>query len=300
LDLTNVTLENVERVLRSSFNAWYPPGESYGFTWAGEESGVYKGKPYYKPGAILVSVGEKRFLIRNVHGALNISQEAKHLYAEGRPITEAETLATLDHYFQLLLDHIGGVDKVDANIAPNVKKGTVRTFLEAVGRSCSHATVKNMDLLEMSVNAAIEEPSGYFRQHQNSFKNRGIDKPRADLYQFVLLDGLIERSLAAEIDWKCDMKDMAWNIKKISGEVIFETPALSESRDTAAALILAAQELQGRGKYLVQWDINSDSYVLVIVPSESLRTVISTARELKLKMFSLLPEKDPKPKNGLD
>ena len=108
--------------------------------------------------------------------------------------------------------------------------------------------------------AAASDPQGYYASHEKEFNERGIDEAQAGLYQIVLLDGLLELGMIVEMDWKLDADELGANIARLSGEksVGKDVP---QKGDMGSALDAIDRELKDKGKTLLQWVTDTDSYL---------------------------------------
>jgi len=164
------------------------------------------------------------------------------------------------------------------------KQESLAQFLKLLGENKT-LSAKHLNEVQTAVDSAINDPDGYFHKHKSDFENRGISEAREDLFQFVLLNGLIEAKLVAEIDWKTEWEDVAWNIENISGEKNFDEPANTE--ETEASLKAISKQLQDRHKYLVRWEMDSDSYVVFVVEEKSLENIMELGNAFGITVSSL-------------
>lgn len=133
---------------------------------------------------------------------------------------------------------------------------------------------------------ALEQPEVYFATYEQRLEERGIDETFEDLAWIALVDALIERELAFEIDWKdsgvyvCDVVDELLNRKGIPVPdwVEFEDESYGGySPDQFKAEV--SKKLKEHGIALAYLDIDSDSYVLVTVPLADLSDIKKLAVE---------------------
>jgi hypothetical protein len=243
------TLENFLITQKAKFSGWYPPGKPYQFTWGGEESGVHKGKEYYKPAALLMQNG-KKILITVAYGVIQFNEGGEHIYAQGALITEPAALDELDQCFAVLLRYVEESEKPKAIVSPAIAQKDLRIFLESVGGLVIPVLRNDVDDLFKKARAAVGDPQGYYASHEKEFNERGIDDVRADLYQFVLLDRLIELGVLVEMDWKLDADELRLSIGRLSEEKNIGK-GISQKEDMESALGIIAQELKEKGKILL-------------------------------------------------
>lgn len=141
--------------------------------------------------------------------------------------------------------------------------------------------------LTAEVNLALADPEGYYEEFQEELANRGIDDASSVTAWLALVDGLTRRNSLAEVDWKCDATDLAWNLAQLQickdKGIEFSIVEKSEE-DTEGLLRVAAKQLRDQTLELMALDIDSDSYPLVVVPRESVPHVKRDAKILLQKV----------------
>jgi len=168
--------------------------------------------------------------------------------------------------------------KVDA---PRVKPGDVAGFLNILRKSHS-LPAEEVERLRESASGAIRDPRAVFSSCKESLQDRGIDEPQSDVYVFVLLDGLISLRVVAEIDWKSLQEDVIWAIEQISAETKKFALDPIAGRDTASTLSAIGSVIDRRGKRLLQWKTDSDSYCVMVVKHQFVDEAIRAASRLKI------------------
>jgi hypothetical protein len=168
--------------------------------------------------------------------------------------------------------------KVDA---PRVKPDNIAGFLNIL-RESHGLPAEEVERLRESASGAIRrDPGAIFSICKASLQDRGIDEPQSGVYVFVLLDGLISLRVVAEIDWRSPQEDVIWAIEQISAETEFALDPIAH-RDTASTLSAIGAVIDRRGKRLLQWKTDSDSYCVMVVKHQFVDEAIRAASRLKI------------------
>jgi hypothetical protein len=129
--------------------------------------------------------------------------------------------------------------------------------------------------LAEEVRLAVDRPGDYAGKFAERLHGRRIEGPIEDLPWIALADGLGDRDLLREIDWKEAHADVTWKLDQLTAL----RPALpdrwtwldgAEWADKIPEAFLPAigkHLLQG-GLALVTFDIDSDSYLLMVLPTD--------------------------------
>ncbi|TVY02072.1 DUF6630 family protein [Cohnella terricola] len=139
------------------------------------------------------------------------------------------------------------------------------------------------------VTLAVEHPDLYMEKYQDRLEERGIDEPVEELAWISLVDVLIEHKLAFEVDWKatgiyvCDVVDILLHRKKISliDWEEFEDEDYSDMPSDQFFQIVA-NKLSEVNLALTYLDIDSDCYVLIVVPIEDMSEIKRLAQEAEV------------------
>lgn len=143
------------------------------------------------------------------------------------------------------------------------------------------------------VKLACENPKQYFEVFAHQLEERGIEEISNDLPWIALVDELIERNLADEIDWKesvstiCEVVDHLLRQKKMPTLDWAELNAKYSELDAEEALDAVAVELLENDVSLIHLDIDSDSYVLITVKREEIEVLKGLAQQVG---FTILDE----------
>lgn len=132
------------------------------------------------------------------------------------------------------------------------------------------------------VRLAIDRPAAYLERYADELEMRGIGEVRPDLPWIALVDGLYARDAVREIDWKSDIETIFSLLDDLAAlqparpdrwEGIWENEAGEDENEPMPddVLPLIGRRLLGEGLALATIDIDSDSYVLIVLPSNRIK-----------------------------
>ena len=125
-------------------------------------------------------------------------------------------------------------------------------------------------------------PADYLRSHVSEAENRGLEDDDVDPW-FALIDWLIENDLAHELDYKENAAELAWGLSRMSA-VLSSGVDLQSVDDPDAHLtfgmLRANAILAPAGLELVVFDIDSDSFPVVLVETARRDRIVALAAEL--------------------
>jgi hypothetical protein len=129
---------------------------------------------------------------------------------------------------------------------------------------------------------AHRSPAEYLRVHATDAEERGLEDDDVDPW-FALIDWLIENELAHELDWKENADELAWGLSRMTA--VLASGVDLQSVDDADAhltfgMLRANALLAPAGLELVLFDIDSDSYPVVLVESAARDRIVALAAEL--------------------
>ena len=122
----------------------------------------------------------------------------------------------------------------------------------------------------------LDHPESYVEQWEERLDNRGIEEPIPDLAWIALVDALDELGLVWEIDWKQDAETILFAVGSLLDRRGWLLPAadrrldqvISQSSYTYDLLGELHKWLRPHGIILGHLDINSDSYVLIVIKED--------------------------------
>jgi hypothetical protein len=163
--------------------------------------------------------------------------------------------------------------------------GGVAVLLPVRAKAMRYDSVKLFELarylvpddpsLVQEVREAVEHPRDYVQRYAERLSNRGIDKPMAALPWIALADGLQARDRLREVDWKDNAEEVAWNLDQLSALkppraerwTWLEAPPWDKAIPEQS-LPAIGKRLRQEGLALVTLDIDSDSYLLMVLAPE--------------------------------
>jgi hypothetical protein len=129
---------------------------------------------------------------------------------------------------------------------------------------------------------AHASPADYLRDHGDEAEARGLEDNEVDPW-FALVDWLTENGLGHELDWKESAAELAWGLSRITPVLLSGVDLQSVDDDDvhlAFGMLRANALLAPAGLELVVFDIDSDSYPVVVVERSKLERIVSLAAEL--------------------
>jgi len=133
---------------------------------------------------------------------------------------------------------------------------------------------------------ALDHPELYVEQWADRLANRGIEEPIPELAWIALVDALDEQGLVWEVDWKADAKDILFAVHSLLDRRGWHQPAADRQLEQAVRsgshtydhLCKLHESLRPHGIVLGNLDINSDSYVLIVVREEEVEEIQQLAK----------------------
>ncbi len=126
-----------------------------------------------------------------------------------------------------------------------------------------------------ALTAAIERPATFLETHERTRERLWASKEPAAkdpaLPWLALVDGLIDEHRAVELDWDFGAGDTLWNLEQLEGwkglteERRKSLGAIEGDGPTIEALRACAAQLAADHRVLAALDIDSDSYVMVLL-----------------------------------
>lgn len=129
---------------------------------------------------------------------------------------------------------------------------------------------------------AHRSPAEYLRLHSAEAENRGLEDDDVDPW-IALVDWLVENELGHELDYKENAAELAWGLSRMTA-VLSSGVDLQSVDDPDAHLtfgmLRANALLAPAGLELVVFDIDSDSFPVVLVETMKRDRIVALAAEL--------------------
>ncbi|MBD5111889.1 MAG: hypothetical protein HDT42_05055 [Ruminococcaceae bacterium] len=150
---------------------------------------------------------------------------------------------------------------------------------------------KNDAEVVKAVEFAIDNPKKYLKRNAERFDDRSIDFSDEDftdefepeeLLFLAMVDELDQHGYAFEVDWKCGLEDFIWSLEQmkpyglISDVISHLELDKNDDVETWGKALNAALGDRARLGYI---DIDSDSYVLIIVTPEVFAKISEIAED---------------------
>ena len=144
-----------------------------------------------------------------------------------------------------------------------------------------------------AVAAALDDPAAYLETHDDAAERLSdTDAPATDprFAWLMLVDRLLAGIHAVEVDWRTRKDDLMWSLEqlgafaRLSERSRQEIGALACSGETIACLAAIAEIVAADNQRLAAMDIESDSYVLLLLD----RDVYARATELAATLGCVL------------
>ena len=142
------------------------------------------------------------------------------------------------------------------------------------------------------VKELITNTDAFLSKNKEFYKNRGIDLDKWKKSRLIWMgfaDILISNGYAEEFDWKCELESFEFLLTELKSfkNYALELPPLAEDKHDVYGWISAINTAwHGRGVYLMQMYIDTDSYV--IFPIEASKTEFLETESKKInEMFMI-------------
>ncbi len=135
--------------------------------------------------------------------------------------------------------------------------------------------------------ACIRDTARYYKEHSQQYEERGITAPantqeEQGLWWITMADCLTASSVAAELDWKCELEDFLFAVGNLAGVRKNGLPVEGNWFDEADSIEEWCGILNGKWESfdfcLAQMDIDSDSYVIFPVSLLALAPLTEAAK----------------------
>ena len=125
--------------------------------------------------------------------------------------------------------------------------------------------------LQQALTLAVNEPAAYLRTHPETAERGFVEADTPSLPWLALVDGLLARGHAMEVDHRTDMEEVQWNLSKVKNYSRFSPKtrawmeSVSKMEGGGECLRALAPHAAADGLVIAVMDIDSDSYVTLIL-----------------------------------
>ncbi|MEY8328970.1 DUF6630 family protein [Lachnospiraceae bacterium 48-33] len=141
----------------------------------------------------------------------------------------------------------------------------VLKIAEILSNNCSEI------LAELS--SCVENTEQYYKEHKTKyeiFKNLGgtVTEKDYDCIQWiVLIESLVEQTIAAAFDWKCEFEDFSYFVKGAPDKKKYKLPFrkawFQEDNSIEEWCVILNDKWKSKGACLTQLEMENDSYILL-------------------------------------
>ena len=162
--------------------------------------------------------------------------------------------------------------------------------------SLSRLLAPGDESLQRDLALATNQPGIYLQQHPET-EEREVDADDPSLPWIALVDGLITRHMAAEVDHRSDVADVDWNLSQLRNYRLFSAKTrhwldTTKMEGTGDILRALAPHAKKDGLVIATMDIDSDSYVIVILTKAEYAKATKFAHDLGYQLKDIR-EHDP-------
>lgn len=239
----------------------------------GDHTASYPDEP-----KLLINAGGHFFWVKlDENGQPNLTHREKGAPAV-EPVEDASTLNELEGYFRRVVQHIAAITNTTSNPKPETNWAALQLLLQALFAETPEDQRRQVF---HDVKQALEEAQAYVADHAQTLALRGITKPFARLYVVALADALLKLGVAVELDWNAGAEaahaGVAGLLATLPGD--FALPETNPSLNTAAAVAQLRQRLAAKGLALMNLDIDSDAYVLLLIKKTAAGEISALAKQ---------------------
>lgn len=146
-------------------------------------------------------------------------------------------------------------------------------------KELSNLLIENKKSLN-SLYECFQFPLTFYQNNKEIFEERGIyGDDMEEVMWFAFIDQLIKNNVAVELDYMEDVDNTLFCLNKINknNDLVIEK-ALLKSNDLEDNLKLINKEWKDKNYCIAYADINSDSYILMILPKDKLKKAKDLAK----------------------
>ncbi len=250
-----------------------------------EKSGVRKGKPYTNPARIQISDDHQRFWIARIEDGLRLTYDPNGGF-DPVPIVERSDVRKLERFFERLEGYLQIVQhkrQAASSVRPDLDVADLNPFLRLAFPWCAESRRRG---IIRAVRSAVTDPQQYVRDHQARLTRRGIHQPTQHLHVIALVDALQAIGAAAEIDWNAGDQMIYGRISQLTAPFGIPIEPINDGSNLPTLKILQrlGRHLSTKGYDLATIDIDSDAYVLIVVPAPASRDIKALAAKMDVEI----------------
>lgn len=130
----------------------------------------------------------------------------------------------------------------------------------------------------------FDSPKTFYKDNKAMYEERGVwGDSDEEIMWFAFVESLIKNNVAVELDYKEDMDNILLKLNLLNKDLIIKEEWLP-SYDLIDNLKLINKEWKDKGYNIAYVDINSDSYILMILSRDKLKKAKSLAKNLNRKI----------------
>jgi len=286
LDICGVSLANTNKTALDSFS------------WRAKDI-FYLHKEYgevYIPKNIALKNENHKYYIVLIDNSIEVVRwDSELTMTDNRTEKLKKSLITSEHELQKiisgflqLVDYLGVTKPIlerFAHIKGNrIKQPSIDALINHILEPGELATK-----ISESVYQSAIAPVKYFDGNQAFMKSLNIDEPTRDLYKTILCELLEQNDYLFTLDWKFTPEDLQYAIDTLS-KGICNIPLLDEAKvnhNTQKIFAIANQLCQQKGFRLMNIDLDSDNFNIILLPLNQCADVSYYAKECRLKITEI-------------
>ena len=147
------------------------------------------------------------------------------------------------------------------------------------------------ETVHANLRSALDNPEKYFSENEWRYAERGVVVGKTDrktLYWLALVDELAEGGCVFEVDYKCELEEFLGALERLNNYGLIESAVGSLDLPEDGDVEMWSEELNaalGEKAFVCFFDIDSDSYPLVIVDGGALENVQKLAGGQRIEDF---------------
>ena len=201
------------------------------------------------------------------------------------PIPEGEDFLELIDHFRKMENRLRIITAAPGTITVSVDIKHLRALINALLSWFDFNKSQKKDV-QKAVETALKKPYQYLEDHKEQLANRDIGEPVHNLFIIALVDAMQKLGAAVEVDWNTDFETVVWQVSGLAIPCKIISPQESKAPPLLVPDILRrlGKEIMAQGATLTTIDIDTDSYVLTVVPSTRYKKVVELAKKAGIKI----------------